>query len=238
MSHALPLHVKITELLSREIAAGHWRTGERLPPESELAATLSVAVGTLRKALAELEQQGVIERRQGSGTYVKHAPKGKGVYDMFRLELLHGGGLPTATIISLDCIPPPADVPAFGGVQRSSGTLYYRVRRLRALNQTVVALEEIYFDARHRSHLTLAELGEALYLFYQTQLGFWIAKAEDAISVAPLPAWAPKEFGTPNIAHGSFGFITRKAWSGSDTLEEYSHTWFNPHAAHYVSRLK
>ncbi len=236
MSHALPLHIKITELLSREIAAGHWQAGERLPPESELAATLGVAVGTLRKALAQLEQQSVIERRQGSGTYVKHTPQGKGVYDLFRLELLHGGGLPTATVLSLERIAHPAKVPTFGGSLRNPDLQCFRLRRLRSLNQAVVALEEIYFDARHKPTLQAIDLGEALYLYYQTQLGFWIAKVEDAISVAALPDWTPSEFALPRSA--SCGFITRNAWAGSDALEEYSHTWFNPNSAHYVSRLK
>ena len=113
-SHALPLHTKITELLSREIAAGHWRVGERLPPESILADTLNVAVGTLRKSLTMLEQNGLIERKQGSGTYVKQAPKDKGVYDMFRLELLQGGGLPTAVNLDFATIAHPEHVPAFG----------------------------------------------------------------------------------------------------------------------------
>ena len=48
----LPVFQQIAELLARQIKAGHWREGERLPTEAELAASLSVAVGTLRKALA------------------------------------------------------------------------------------------------------------------------------------------------------------------------------------------
>ena len=48
----LPLYMRITELISREIAAGHWRAGDRLPTESELSQSLDAAVGTVRKALA------------------------------------------------------------------------------------------------------------------------------------------------------------------------------------------
>ncbi|MEC8483061.1 MAG: winged helix-turn-helix domain-containing protein, partial [Pseudomonadota bacterium] len=50
----LPLYIQISELLNREIAAGHWLPGERLPIEAELAAKLGVAIGTLRKALKKL----------------------------------------------------------------------------------------------------------------------------------------------------------------------------------------
>ena len=48
----LPLFLRLTELLARGIAAGHYQPGERLPPESELSSSLGASVGTVRKALA------------------------------------------------------------------------------------------------------------------------------------------------------------------------------------------
>jgi GntR family transcriptional regulator len=55
------------------LASGSHRTGDRLPPELELAAMLGVSRGTLRTALDRLEDTGEITRRQGSGTYVGKA---------------------------------------------------------------------------------------------------------------------------------------------------------------------
>ena len=54
-ARTLPMFVQVSELLIREIAAGRLIDGERLPPEREMAKSLHVSVGTLRKALAELE---------------------------------------------------------------------------------------------------------------------------------------------------------------------------------------
>lgn len=233
MGQSLPLHIKIKELLARELAAGHWRTGERLPPEASLAASLGCAVGTLRKSLAELEAQGTIERRQGSGTYVKQAPSGKRVYDFFRLALLVGGGLPTAVVLAFDTLTHPADVPTFG--THPSPTCY-RVRRLRLLNNAPIALEEIYFDTRHNAALTINDLGEALYLFYQTQLGFWIANAQDSVSISTVPSWTNPLFALP--AHTPCGFIERRSYAATGALEEFSRTWFNPQMAHYTAYIQ
>jgi DNA-binding GntR family transcriptional regulator len=233
MGQSLPLHIKIKELLSRELAAGHWRAGERLPTESVLASQLGCAVGTLRKALFELESQGLIERRHGSGTYVKQAPTGKSVYEFFRLALRNGEGLPTAVVLSFDAIEHPHNVPHFG--HQTSGQCY-RVRRLRSLNNAPVALEEIYFDTRHNTGLTMNDLGEALYLFYQTKLSFWIATAQDSVSIATVPTWTNPLFALPVGA--ACGYIERSSYASNDALEEFSRTWFNPQVAHYTSRIR
>ena len=237
--NALPLYIQISELLTREIAAGLYAQGDRLPPESELARTLEVAVGTLRKALAELEVRGLLERRQGSGTYVKGfdldgASSRRGlqssVYGFFKLELLRGGGLPTASVIDFAKIPTPT--PFLASFTRTC----YRIRRLRSLGGLPVAIEEIYFDARHGGDLKIEDLGEALYQFYQTRFGFWIARTEDHIGMGEVPAWSPSLF-APSI--GSVcPSVERVSWSGKNQIEEYSVTWFDPERCRYVNRMK
>jgi DNA-binding GntR family transcriptional regulator len=52
------------------LAPGRHRTGDRLPPEHEVAGMLGISRGTLRTALQRLEDTGEIVRRQGSGTFV------------------------------------------------------------------------------------------------------------------------------------------------------------------------
>jgi GntR family transcriptional regulator len=227
----LPLFIRASELLTREIAAGHWQKGDRLPTEAELAQTMNLAVGTVRKALAELAARGLVERRQGSGTYVRGPGKTRSIYEFFRLELAAGGGLPTAKLLDLRRVAHPADLKVFGPGPAGH---CYRVRRLRLLDGLTVALEEIWFDARHRSLLKAADLSEALYLFYKESLGFWISRVQDHVSVGQAPAWAPSDL---SCAPGKVcGLIEREAWSGSNQLEEFSRTWFDPLRARYTAR--
>lgn len=58
------------QALRNWLSPGRHRTGDRLPPEHDLAAMLGVSRGTLRTALQRLEASGEIVRRQGSGTFV------------------------------------------------------------------------------------------------------------------------------------------------------------------------
>jgi DNA-binding FadR family transcriptional regulator len=60
----------IAALLRREIHKGNLALHDRLPPERVLAETYAVARGTIREALTRLEEEGLVEIRAGSGTYV------------------------------------------------------------------------------------------------------------------------------------------------------------------------
>ena len=58
------------------IASGELRAGDRLPIEKELAAQLGVSRGSLREAVRSLATLGVLETRQGDGTYVTQLDPG------------------------------------------------------------------------------------------------------------------------------------------------------------------
>jgi DNA-binding FadR family transcriptional regulator len=59
--------------LREALAEKRWAVGERIPVEAKLAEALGVSKGTLREAIKVLVSQGLLEVRQGSGTYVlKH----------------------------------------------------------------------------------------------------------------------------------------------------------------------
>lgn len=65
-----PIYMQIHDQLKEEIEAGKWAIGDRLPPERELADVFHVSRMTLRQAIQTLVDEGIIERRVGSGTYV------------------------------------------------------------------------------------------------------------------------------------------------------------------------
>lgn len=58
------------EQLKRQVTEGHWPVGTRIPSESELTATLGLSRPSVREAVRSLVQLGLLEARQGDGTYV------------------------------------------------------------------------------------------------------------------------------------------------------------------------
>lgn len=228
---SLPLYQQIAELLIRDIAAGRLIDGEKLPPERDMAASMGIAVGTLRQALKSLTEKGLLDRVQGSGNYVRAKADAASVYALFRLELVAGGGLPTARVLSVDrCDKDPA-LPQFGSHPQG-----HRIRRLRFLSGQVAAVEEIWLDAAHVDRLGPGDLLESLYLYYRQRLGLWIARAEDSIGQGPLPGWAPPEF--PHAPGTPLPLISRVSWAQDGRSVEASFTWYDPATVRYVARLK
>ena len=66
-----PLYAQLAERLRAGIAAGDLAPGELLPSVRQLAVRLRLNPGTVVQAYRDLETAGLVELRQGSGTYVR-----------------------------------------------------------------------------------------------------------------------------------------------------------------------
>lgn len=62
---------QVIDQLKNEIAAGDWAVGAKIPPEPVLVETLGVGRNTVREAVRALTHAGLLEGRQGDGTYVR-----------------------------------------------------------------------------------------------------------------------------------------------------------------------
>ena len=65
-----PLYKQLMQKLRGDIAAGVYPINSRIPSEQELCETYRVSRVTVRKALTELTQEGLLKRHQGKGTFV------------------------------------------------------------------------------------------------------------------------------------------------------------------------
>lgn len=70
-----PKYLQVADTLRKEIAEGKFRDGQTLMTEEELRFRFNVSRQTVRQAIALLEDDGLVDRRRGSGTYVRHGPR-------------------------------------------------------------------------------------------------------------------------------------------------------------------
>ena len=66
-----PIYVQIVKYVTGHIEDGSWQPGHRLPAERAMADDWGVAYLTIRRAMKELREKGLIVSVQGRGTYVK-----------------------------------------------------------------------------------------------------------------------------------------------------------------------
>jgi len=66
-----PIFEQIGRNVREQLARGELRPGDRLPSARDLAGQLSVNPNTIVHAYAELEAQGILEKRRGLGTFVR-----------------------------------------------------------------------------------------------------------------------------------------------------------------------
>jgi GntR family transcriptional regulator len=71
-----PLYLQVERRIEDLLLQGRYKAGDRIPPEAELVGSLGVSRVTVRAALARLVERGLLERRQGSGTFLVQPPKG------------------------------------------------------------------------------------------------------------------------------------------------------------------
>ncbi|MEI4485725.1 phosphonate metabolism transcriptional regulator PhnF [Frigidibacter sp. MR17.14] len=99
----------IHKTLSAEIASGHFPPGEKLPTEAELSARFGVNRHTVRRALADLADEGMVHARRGAGVFVAARPVDYPVGRRTRLKQNLAAAGRTAGRETLSLISRPAD---------------------------------------------------------------------------------------------------------------------------------
>jgi GntR family transcriptional regulator len=66
-----PAYAQLAKILRKQIAEGVYQPGHKIPSESSISKTYGVSPMTVRQAIGVLTEQGILERIQGSGTFVK-----------------------------------------------------------------------------------------------------------------------------------------------------------------------
>ena len=66
----VPLYVQVVECLKRDIENGVYNATGRIPTEAELAEQYKVSRITIRRAVDDLVSQGLVEKKQGKGTFI------------------------------------------------------------------------------------------------------------------------------------------------------------------------
>ncbi|WP_052404736.1 GntR family transcriptional regulator [Bacillus rubiinfantis] len=110
--NAQPLYLQIAKLIEEKIYNGELTTGQKIYTEVELMNLYNVSRVTVRQVFRELLDKGLIERKQGKGTFVKYNHLSHQLYSPKGLfeTLLEAGYTPETVLLDFTSVVPPKAV--------------------------------------------------------------------------------------------------------------------------------
>lgn len=142
-----PVWKSIAQALSGDIAEGRYTPGDKLPTEAELSSRFGVNRHTLRRAIADMADRGLVQPRRGSGVYVLAEPTeypiGRRV--RYHQNLTAAGRMPAKRILLLETRA--ADAREAGALGLSQGDQVHCYDGLSLADNVPVALFRSVFPA-------------------------------------------------------------------------------------------
>lgn len=158
-----PLFTQLARSLGGAITSGRYRAGDRIPTEPELADLYGVSRITVRRAIDELSNDGMVVKRQGKGTYVRNrkvSPKIQHITS-FTESTLASGMTPSATVLRREVLDSvPADVPDRAEF-RGDRVLY--IQRVHFADAAPIMIENNYYPASRYQYLVSEPLEGSLF---------------------------------------------------------------------------
>jgi GntR family transcriptional regulator len=165
----VPLYHQLKASILRDIEAGRWRAGDRLPTEDDL-------------------QMGYIRREQGRGTFVQGPPLEEGPRELksFTSEMRAHGFLATSRVLEQTVVSAPSDVAA--SLQVPEGSAVFRLHRLRFADGEPMGLQTAYISMLLVPGIEDLSFADAsLYEILGSRYSLFAASARESHQAVPVP---------------------------------------------------
>lgn len=177
-NNSIPLYIQLKDKIEENILNGKYE--RKIPSEREIMDEFYVSRSTVRQAISELVNDGVLDKRPGKGTFISLKPINDWLGNLSsttetieRMGMVPGAKLLSAEIISL----PPY-------LQKITGlTDAYLFRRLRYANHIPIGIENSYYSVELGKKIRTYDLNlVTLYDLLELKLGIHTKEAEQVIT--------------------------------------------------------
>lgn len=233
----VPLHHQVYLDLRSALEAGEWRTGDRLPPERELARRYGCSLITVRRALTELTREQRLERTRGRGTTVLPPRIDRDLAGtMSFTEEMQLRGLDPETKL-LAARPESAGERIATALELEPGSPTLYLERLRLAGGEPLLLEQVHLPAERFPGLLASDLQrESLYELLTVRYATHIGRARETMEPVLLRTREARLLGRPRRSPALL--IEGIAFSTAGVPVEFGRTFVRgDRTRYYVERI-
>ena len=222
MDSDIPLYAQLVGIIKRNISTGALSVGDLLPSEAELCRWMNISRNTVRQAIGELEDEGLVVRKRGRGTFVADpATNRRGVRYSFTTEVSSLGKVPSSTLIDFDVVVPGQAI--CEKMELREGTPVYCFTRVRNVDGEPLILETSYYPEYIYPHLTRDMLQTHSFYSLLYHVGITPFSAEDSYESVILDAPRASLLG---VEPGSCAFYHQRRTRTEDgRIYEYTRSY-------------
>jgi len=219
----VPYYAQLINLLKEQFDQKVWSPGDQIPGEPELCREYGVSRTVVRQTLSELEQDGLIVRRKGRGTFVAIPKISEGLAQKltgFYQDMVARGFKPVTQVLRHEVVE--ANEKVAGHLEIPVGTRIVDIKRLRSVNDVPIQVVTSYIPYQFCPKLAEVDLtNRSMYDFLEQECGLFIARGRRFIEAVAANETDAKllqvERGAPLVKLESVSYLA------DETPIEYYH---------------
>lgn len=206
-SSPIPIYFQLEELLRMAVENGELIPGQLIPSERELAEKYDISRMTVRQAINNMVNQGLLVREKGKGTFVadKKIEQPLMTLTSFSEDMRSRGLVPGTEIREFEIAS--ASMRESNELQIEEGEPIYRVSRVRLADAEPMAYEILFLPKSIFPEITEATISRSFYKYVEKELGMKIERARQTLEPA-LATDIESEF--LNVKKGSPVLLMRR----------------------------
>jgi len=236
MMSRLPLYERVESVLAGDIADGSLPPETQLPPEEGLIERFKVSRTTVRKAIQNLVERGLVEVRRGKGTFVTQPKITQELTELtgFVEGMLALGRTPTARLLDKRIVA--ADETVARHLALPPGALVVRLQRVRLADGVAMSFDETYLPRELGEKVAENDLeAEPIFALLENKYDTPLVEAEYKLEAAAADPFAAEALQVP--ARSPIFLIERTSYTTGNRPIDYQRMHYRGDLIRFVTRL-
>ncbi len=217
-----PLYEQLIGIIRQSVSEGSLSPGDPLPSENEFCGRYGISRSTVRQALAALEEEGLVVRRQGKGSFVSRPKIVRSLHNLYSFtdEISAMGLVPHSRVLAYEVISPGEEIRRRLDLVDPEEKVF-SITRIRYGGEEPLALEMAFIPRRVCPFLTqeMVEKG-SLYNALVREAGIRLGHAQETYEAMLMGEDEAALLGVPKES-GAF-FVQRVSYAAGGDVFEYT----------------